>query len=230
MINNNIPINYLKNYIIDNANSKKEFNGKNECSINTFYYLNELFNNKTINYDNKEIDISMLPFESVTEEQDCKVTYKKRKIDKIYVITGDSIESKCTLAHEIGHIYIRQCLKNNKDYINHETIPVFLELYISYMSSKNQYQLLRNKKIKYALSLLKGDYRWYRNSQKINYLYGFVQADLLFNKYLDNPILTSAILNEIIDDEISIDEGMSLLGCNIRNNNSTKINKKLLLT
>lgn len=228
---NRVPSNYLREYIIDSVGANNKFNDDNNCIVDTFYCLNEFFNNKKINYNNSKIDIRNLPFEYVDDKRDCRVTYKEGNIKNIFILDGNSIESECVLAHEIGHVYIHQCSKNNKDYLNKETIPVFLEFYISYKNSIDQYLLLRNKKIKYSLSLLIGDYRWFRNGQKLNYIYGFVQADLLFKKYLDNPSLTGNILNEIVNDEIPMEEGLNILECNLNNNNkSVSFNKKRILT
>lgn len=208
----NVSFNYLKEYLLSRNNTI--FNNTIGYTSNNDVYsiLEQFFNNKKIIKDEKEISIREIPIEITNKIEKCRTTYNRNnEIDKIYVLDTDDWKKDIITAHELGHVYMNLNKKNKDKFLNKETLSVFLEFLVADSYGDEFYSNIVKEKFSYAKSLLIGDYRWYKKTQKLIYINGLVQADTLFNIYKDNPEYVKDILNEVVNCKINIDTAIDTI-------------------
>ena len=208
----NVSYNYLKEYLLSRNNTI--FNNTIGYTSNNDVYsiLEQFFNNKTIIKEEKEISIREIPIEITNKIEKCRTTYNRNnEIDKIYVLDTDDWKKDIITAHELGHVYMNLNKKNKDKFLNKETLSVFLEFLVADSYGDEYYSNIVKEKFSYAKSLLIGDYRWYKKPQKIIYINGLVQADILFNKYKENEVFVQDILNDVVNSLIDIDMAVNII-------------------
>lgn len=210
--NSNLSYDYLKEYLLSRNNTI--FNNTIGYTSNNDVYsiLEQFFNNKKIIKDEKEISIREIPIEITNKIEKCRTTYNRNnEIDKIYVLDTDDWKKDIITAHELGHVYMNLNKKNKDKFLNKETLSVFLEFLVADSYGEEYYSNIVKEKFSYAKSLLIGDYRWYKKTQKIIYINGLVQADILFNKYKENEVFVQDILNDVVNSLIDIDMAVNII-------------------